>query len=761
MLAQALETAQPGAGQAIMELIAQLDADGSGRGTQVLSLLTQTFMRAEQEVGPGAGAQEVVRLLVEQGILGGPPGMEQAPPPGMEQAPPMGMEQAPPPGAVAPPMGEGAPPPGGLPAPQVGPPPPAPAPEPGRQVVKAKQKKPPPKYKLPKLDKSRWAKQAPTIAHIYRVARAGETMWRANRERQKLDLACWKGEMSSLDRYGGTTDAPGRLVHQRLTAFTYVERVTTMVAWNNDTEMDLPARADDDDHREAAQKTENWLRTQRHNDSKRWRRRGEYGDPQPALERVEAQGMVLLGGTGWQWEIAPDDPDHPFRDRYVPWGELYPVGDEITRQYVVSLAQLRAECPEVDEYYGDDDGNENDDTRKVKVIGWCDRQGYRHGICWQEEGGGWASYRPPTDDGGSVKERWIKKPDKVIGLGFPYYNLAIAVSAPAIDEDTDDYRKWVGIGVLTRAVPHFRLVNFVGEMALKGFLRDIDPPTLQTHQQGTDLSRVPLVETEAGDRNFGFNGDRVEILGRAGTGSADGTTTLNMLASDQQDLVPPAIGGQRQGNSGFQQMQTEQAASAVTVGPIMDAMEKMYEDKCRQRAMLALRFGKNPDNKALEYFAEYPYRNYRSDIGNYGALKPADIERSGVDVEVRYKRLSPAEEAQQATMLVQLVNARLMSYDEALKRRGAREPEREWLKILKDGALMTPRVLMGLVGKAIMESGDEALIGAWQEAGMLEALKGGGGSPPAQPGVPSAAGAPGAGAPADMAQPGISANVAA
>jgi hypothetical protein len=203
-------------------------------------------------------------------------------------------------------------------------------------------------------------------------------------------------------------------------------------------------------------------------------------------------------------------------------------------------------------------------------------------------------------------------------------------------------------------------------------------------------------------------------------------------------------------------MQSEQAATAVTVGPIMDAMERMYEDMFAQRAILALRFGKNKDAPDNEYYDEYPYKNYRGGGANYGALKPKDIELAGVDVEVRYKRLSPAEENAQAQMLVSLVNAHLMSTEEALKRRGVREPEREWLKILKDGALMNPRVLMGLVGRAIMDSGDQLLIEEWQNAGMLEALKGGGGSPPAQPGVPSAAGAPSPNMPADIAAPGAS-----
>jgi hypothetical protein len=147
-------------------------------------------------------------------------------------------------------------------------------------------------------------------------------------------------------------------------------------------------------------------------------------------------------------------------------------------------------------------------------------------------------------------------------------------------------------------------------------------------------------------------------------------------------------------------------------------------------------------------------RDYRQ--CGYCTLKQKDVELAGVDVEVLYKRLSPAEEAAQATMLVQLVNAHLMSTEEALKRRGVREPEREWLKILKDGAMMNPRVLMSLVGTAILESGDEMLINAWEEAGMLEALKGGGGSQPAQPGVASAAGTASPNVPADVNQPGAS-----
>lgn len=746
MLARALEMAQPGAGQALASI----------QDPELLDALIRVFVTAERQQ-PGAGPPAVVQALMQLGLVpgAGAPAPQMAPPPDQMGAPPMPMQGGPPPG-MAPPMDPGVPPEMAGGAPTQAPP------EPQRAPVKIQKKKQgPPKYENPPLEPNKYAKKAPTIERIYQVARAGETIWAANRLRKKEAVACWKGEMTSyqLTASGAMQETynPARAVHQRLTPFSYVERVTTMVSWNNDTEMDLPPRADDDEHTEAAQKSENWSRTMREMDSKRWRRRGELGDPQPPLERVEAQGMTLLGGVGWMWEIRPEDKTHPYRCKYIPWTELYPVGNEITRQYTVPLGQLRAECEEAEEYYKGWDG---DDNLKCKVIGWSDNQGYRHALVWDQEGSGWDG-APTKDDNGNEKERWIKKPTKVLGLGFPFYNLAIAVSEPGGNEDELDGRKWVGMGILDRAIPHFRMVNMVGEFAMKGFFRNVDPPTFQTHMPGTDLNKVPTIDLEPGSRNFGFQQDKVETLGANGTGTPDGSTTLSMLSADQADLVPPVMAGQRAGNSGFQQMQTENAANAVTVGPIMDAMEKMYQDQMAQRLSLALRFAKNADNKDLEYFNEYPYKNYRGGNGSYGSLKATDIERSGVDVEVRYKRLSFAEENAQAQMLVSLVNAHLMSTEEALKRRGVREPEREWLKILKDGALMNPRVLMGLVGKAIMESGDQMLIEEWQNAGMLEALKGGGGSPPAATGVASAAGTASPNMPADVAQPGASNSYAA
>jgi len=603
-------------------------------------------------------------------------------------------------------------------------------------------------------------------------------MWASRDSRVREDVACYKGELSSMLPDGQLTMTPDRIVHQRLTPYTLVERTAQMIAWQNDTELELPPRSDDDEHRGAAQAEENWLRSQRLLDERCWRERAALGDPQPPLSWTEAHGMTLLGGIGWYWKIKPDDEDHPFEACYVPWSELYPVGAEVTRQYVVSLAQLRAESAAVDAYYPDD--YDADNTLKCRVIGWCDRYGYRHAVCWSEEGS-WPAYQGATTNSGEQKERWIVEPKQKLGLGFPFYNLRIARSLPPLQETSDDYRKWVGFGLLTRAVPHFRLVNMIGEFALKGYLRDTAPPTLQTHMAGTDLNDVPIVNLDPDARNFAFQGDKVELLGTRGIGGPDGSATMQLLSADQQDLAPPAMAGQRMGNSGFQQMQAQESAQSSTVGPLMDAMERFYEDLHAQRAQLALRFSKN-DNKDLEYFDKYPYRVFRPtdtfenegygyggdnviDLnerrrsrgrGETAALTPKDIERAGVDVEVRYQRLSPAEQNAQAAMLVQLVNAHLMSVDEALRKRGVREPERAWLQILRDGAMLNPRFLMSLVGEAVMQSGNDMLIYAWQESGMLEALKGGGGSEPRPPGVASPAGTPQAAVPPDVTQPGAS-----
>jgi hypothetical protein len=199
-------------------------------------------------------------------------------------------------------------------------------------------------------------------------------------------------------------------------------------------------------------------------------------------------------------------------------------------------------------------------------------------------------------------------------------------------------------------------------------------------------------------------------------------------------------------------MQAAETASATTVGPIIDALEKTYQAICRQRGILALRYAKG-ENSDLNYFSQYPYRGYKGgDTGRYGTLKPKDIEASGVNAEVRYKRLSTAEEAALANMVTQLTNAHLMSVETALKKLGVREPEREWLKILKDGAMLEPRVLQGLVGAAIMNSGDNFLIQEWIAAGMLQQTNGG--SPPAETGTPSAAGGPPPGLPAGVSTPG-------
>ena len=398
-------------------------------------------------------------------------------------------------------------------------------------------------------------------------------------------------------------------------------RTAALCAWTNDrVEMDVPPRADDDDHREAAQKYENWLRTGRMDDSDRWYARSEMGDVQPPLELVEAKGMALLGGMGWCWRVDPDDEEQPFKYEYIPWNQLYPLEHAITRQFTMPLNLARAAYPELDDYFDllDKDGNSAyDENLEVRIIGWSDRAGYWHAIAWQEEGAGFAGSQAERKGG------WIKEPQR-IEYGFPYYNVAVwnGQASGATYNQSDQYREYVGFGILTRVRDSFRIVDMVASAIIMGAIRAVDPATLQLHQLGTNLDEVPPLDLGPGGRNFGFTGDEMEPVVFTVDGHPDGQASLTYGVYEMADIMPPAMSGAQVGNSGFQQMQAAETASATTVGPIIDALEKTYQRICKQRGQLALRYAKG-ENADLNYFSQYPYRRYKGgDTGRYGTLKP-------------------------------------------------------------------------------------------------------------------------------------------
>lgn len=764
-LAQTLEQMAPGMAQAVLSLPPDQQ--------QVLLMIFQE----EEAQQPGMGVQAVLDTLMQalsesQGgapIDGGVPGMPPAPPP-VEQ--PVGPEMMPPEMMGVPPeMMGGAPTQGVPPEMQAGAPTQAPTPlgyAPGEQVQQQPKKKKLPKYELRDLDDERYADEPPTLRRIEEDARLGRERWKHRDERIEDDLLCFRGEMQPVDLYGNPIEGlEGRTMYARTTSFNWVKKVASLATWTNDrVEFDLAPRDDSTEYKDAADHVEEWMRHTRRYDEDCWFARSEVGDPQPPLPNHEAEMMALLGGLGWMWRIDPKDKRHPYKYEPVPVNQIFPMSHSTTRQFLMPLNQARAEYREVDEYYqlDDEDGQPWGEDLEVRITCWSDRWGIRHAIIWSEEGGAGNDWHQAQD---KERDRFIKKPDKRHDLGFPFYNMRIWSSVPAgpTPNTKNNYTEFVGMGVLTRVRRTFAVVDMVANFTIRGALRASDPATLQTHMPGTNLDDVQPLDLEAGGRNFGFQGDDVKPLVFTVTGNPDGQSMVQMLINEMADIMPPAMSGGQVGTSGFQQMQASEISSATTVGPLVDALERTYQTIFAQRAQLALRFSKNKKAKDSEYFSSYDYRSSRPGrYGSYGEMTPEDIEMAGWECEVRYKRLSITEEAALANMVVQLTNAHLMSVDTALRRMGVRQPDREWLKILQDGAMLDPNVLKGLVGTAIMSSGNEILMMEWEKAGMLQAMAGGAGSQPGQPGSPSAPNPAGMAAPvqpADIQQPGASSPVAA
>ncbi len=739
----------------IQELIQELAALLSPQAAELLLMADEETQAILLEVAEIEGVPAVEAALMELAaelvgananavVPGGglPPGATADPaiapvmPPPAAMLPPeaMGLPGGPPPGAAPPGPAGGPDPlaqaPGGTVRPDLDYP---------TNVKKLKLPEKPKAWKPKPLPNTRFSNKRPSLDRVLEDARLGRDQWSARDRRIAEDTSMYHLHYD-LEIEEDVDMLDGQIIHRRADPAILIDRVTGLTTASTDrVSIHVPARYDDDDYRESAQKFEDFTRTMRMLDAEAWfERGGTHGDPQPPLERKEAGLMALEGGFGWLWRVEPEDEEHPFVAEPVPLSELYPLGHATTRQFVMPLHRARAEFKEIDRAYKQDDERKvSYEGLEIRVICWSDNYGLWHAVAWDEEG---------TQSHGTTTrvyegQRWIQRPTRV-NYGFPYYNYVIwnGTYAGPNQYTKATHNRFVGYGVLTMLRKTYRLMDIMVSAVATGAIRFQNPALFRTVAEGRDMNKVPELDLSPGAENFGRPDEKVQPLVFDVASTQSGASFVNSLAAELNSAIPSVVtGGPGGSQSGFQYMQQNEQAQALWIGPIIDAMQQAYQLQNKQRGILAYRYAKMPkDYKDMEYFSEYQVQGYSSKKGGsyYTTLKTKDLERSGVATRVRYNKLSLNEEIALAGLVQGLVQSHLMSHEQALIRLGVEDPARELRNIFQYTALMSEDMLKAVSEASVMQGGNALLQHAWNRV-FLQNTMGGGGSGGPQKGVPS------------------------
>lgn len=725
---------------------------------EVVNTILQVIQSAPTiEEGVAMIEQAIQEFLASSGGPGVDPAMAGAPPPGMD---PMLAAGAPP--GMPPPMPPGMDPTMGMP--QAGPMPPGatdPLAPPAEGSVPAQPERPKPKkkkvpkYKPPKVPK----RSKPTYEQILEDARQGRDLWKQRDARIKDDYALY--HMTYDEGLFGDKEATtigGTVVHKRTQPVTLVDRVTALcTARNGMVTTEVEPRANDDEHVNAAQAFEDFILYARECDEEAYLERGGYlGDPQPPLPRKEAGLAAIEGGFGWCWYVDNDTPGHPFQYEIVPLSQLYPIGPVTTRQYTLTLGRARAQFEKVREQYKDEDkGRLWNNADEVRVIVHADNAGVYRSMVWEDlgktsSGGSRVKSIAGTDNWigtSDRKDRWIEEPRR-LNFGFPYFNYMIWGGSPAepVQNAAQSNLALRGYGVLTMLRRTFKLMDLFISAVATGALTAQEPATMMEAPVDVDPKTLPNLDRRPGATTKVPGGTKIHPIRWDFSQSQDAQTLMNSLLNELQDVQSPMLTGGAPATSGIDRMIGTEQASQLVVGPIIDALEKWYALMHKQRGILALRYSnddeynKDDEGESLTMFEEYEKRSYRgSDMGEYGVIKPSDIEKSGVRVVVRYHREDTNQEIALAQMVTGLVNAHLMSQESALRRLGVKNPKAEIERIFSDGAVQDPTVLKAMIETAVYNSGNQLLIQAWDKAFYADTISKsqGGGSPPAPTGTAS------------------------
>lgn len=284
--------------------------------------------------------------------------------------------------------------------------------------------------------RSPYGKRKPTYEEIVADCETGRTRYRARNDSAFEQEQCYY-RMRKVGKYDGRDLNPaiGEVVFRLSRATKAVDRLVALVRPRPDRVVfELAPRSDREEHKEAAQRVENWVRHQFVLSSEDWWDKVSQGEMQPDLWRKVLHLAALHGSCGWAMRVDTtygkhNTGEHPFPWVPVPLTELYPLGHATVREQVLTLDEARAEYLEIAERWpkpreGDErrDPYPDDDT-PVRIIWWSDRNGLYHAGIWDMDGPySWREQRRARPADEDDKGRWVQEPHR-IDYGFCAYQL--------------------------------------------------------------------------------------------------------------------------------------------------------------------------------------------------------------------------------------------------------------------------------------------------------------------------------------------------
>lgn len=603
--------------------------------------------------------------------------------------------------------------------------------------------------------KSRFGKKPPTLDEVRNDADTGRQRYRPRNEHYRLG---WKlyHLIPNKQRPDGTPIQPlaGEIYHTRSKPAVVFDRTLSIIEpFVDRLVVSTDAWSDEAETVTSAQNIENHGRAALERSYRKWDDHGSQGDPQPPFSR-KLGGLTLGEGVcGRRVFIDPDDDGVIFLEP-VPAAELYPLAHATTRQLHLPLTEARVHYPEIDEVWPVARQDERhsvlrpDENEMVRVIVWADRDGLWEAIAWD-----WVSWTPPGDTRGDGKDGgWIKAPIE-IDFGFcPLRYPAAWFATPAgLTEDTrTDHQRYVNRTMFSPVLDSYELMNHLISIILTSantvtnpaMIQEIDPEAEgPVDAEGKRLK----VSRRIGAITQVVKGERVYTVPVDPAGTNALSQMMASLADEFGDTAPPVLSGRGEATSGADRFLAQQSAADYIITPAMKSIERWFSEGLREINELIVRKGKGKG----KLFTGLPYRVRRTEDPqarrNIAALlEPADIERNGPDIEVRFKRNSLTEMQQRAAYWLQLLEKNVVDLNMVRDELDIEEPERVQQAVLRDKALQDERLLKTMITSALVKynqkGGDLHALQAWLEERAKEQATAN--QPPPSPGIPSPPGAP-------------------
>jgi hypothetical protein len=672
---------------------------------------------------------------------GGPPADAAAPPgpapgllPGVGGPPPGG----PPPGLDQPPTGPPAPlmpgagaPAADLPAPlairpgtaghaYLSQPQPAEPPEP-------KPAEPPPPWRPPKIAtlarRYQWA-QKPKYVEVVQDAKAALDLYR-----ERNDAAVEQENTYYLARMwqvieakaGERSPLSGDVVYTLTDPRVRVDTLVNYVYPNlDDLKINVRQRSDLEEHRQAAQRVENWHRTQL------WRNDASWFD-EVSQSRMDADLLRKLlhlaavhGTAGWCLEVdttygEDNDGECPYPWYPVPLTELFPLGDRTLRIQTMRMAEARSRFRAVRQRYPrrvDDKGATTPgyvpDDWWFYVYSWCDQRGLWYARVGDVAGKyGYLESRSAAELP-AADELWLSDagngPER-LDYGFCKFQLPPGFQAnglPPSEDSRDDYGKYQALGVLHANVDTYRRMSQFASGMLSNALYNFDPGWVDKLMAQRRGGPPDPLKAEQHTPNYRYTDEAVEFLYKNASQSGNDFSLMLGFFGEAMSSDRSPSSGREQAASGYDRRLQQRQRDAVYADALERWMERTLGSIMRRSAVLGYRKASSAAyaGSGGTLYDELPFHSTVPNQRGYQVLTKKDFEQAGNDVVVTYEREDLDREIARNNAYVPRLDHDILSRRTVMELTDVADPEAEEDRIADDKALQHPAV-----GEARIELG--------------------------------------------------------